>query len=129
MDFNSYQEKAKETIQKNASEDKLTSIVPFLGIIGEIGSLVTELKKKFRDGDAYIAFKNKLEEELGDVEDGGDEASRPSDHHRGRGRLCREEAAHQPRVLIREGRRGARRVPHSNDLRAPRGGAPVRIHA
>jgi NTP pyrophosphatase (non-canonical NTP hydrolase) len=67
MDFNSYQEKAKETIQKNASADNLTSIVPFLGIIGEIGSLVTELKKKFRDGDAYVAFESRLSEELGDV--------------------------------------------------------------
>lgn len=67
MDFNSYQEKAKETIQKNASADNLASIVPFLGIIGEIGSLLTELKKKLRDGDAYVAFKGKLEEELGDV--------------------------------------------------------------
>jgi len=67
MDFNFYQEKAKETIQKNASADNLTTIVPFLGIIGEIGSLVTELKKKFRDGEAYVAFKSKLGEELGDV--------------------------------------------------------------
>lgn len=67
MEFNSYQEKAKETIQKNASDDQFTSIVPFLGIIGEIGSLVTELKKKFRDGDAYVAYKGKLSEELGDV--------------------------------------------------------------
>jgi NTP pyrophosphatase (non-canonical NTP hydrolase) len=67
MDFSSYQEKAKETIQKNASADNLTTIVPFLGIIGEIGSLVTELKKKFRDGEAYVAFKSKLGEELGDV--------------------------------------------------------------
>jgi NTP pyrophosphatase (non-canonical NTP hydrolase) len=67
MEFNSYQEKAKETIQKNASEDSLTAIVPFLGIIGEIGSLVTELKKKFRDGDSYVAYKNRLAEELGDV--------------------------------------------------------------
>lgn len=67
MEFNEYQEKAKETIQKNAATDNLTSIVPFLGIIGEIGSLVTELKKKFRDGDAYVAFKSKLSEELGDV--------------------------------------------------------------
>lgn len=67
MDFNLYQEKAKETIQKNSSEGNLTSIVPFLGIIGEIGSLVTELKKKFRDGEAYVAYKSKLEEELGDV--------------------------------------------------------------
>lgn len=67
MDFNTYQDKAKETIQKNASEDKLSEIVPFLGIIGEIGSVVTQLKIKFRDGDAYVAFKNKLSEELGDV--------------------------------------------------------------
>src|ERR1041385_4003033 len=67
MEFNQYQEKAKKTIQKNASDANLTSIVPFLGIIGEIGSLVTELKKKFRDGDAYVAYKSKLCEELGDV--------------------------------------------------------------
>src|SRR5690606_41944366 len=58
----------KETIQKNASADSLNSVVPFLGIIGEIGSLVTELKKKFRDGDAYVAYKAKLCEELGDVD-------------------------------------------------------------
>ena len=67
MEFNAYQEKAKETIQKTNSEDKLSEIVPFLGIIGEIGSVVTQLKIKFRDGDAYVAFKEKLNEELGDV--------------------------------------------------------------
>lgn len=67
MEFNEYQDKAKETIQKTNSEDKLSEIVPFLGIIGEIGSVVTQLKIKFRDGDAYVAFKDKLSEELGDV--------------------------------------------------------------
>jgi NTP pyrophosphatase (non-canonical NTP hydrolase) len=67
MEFNTYQEKAKKTIQKTNSEDKLSEIVPFLGIIGEIGSVVTQLKIKFRDGDSYIAFKEKLSEELGDV--------------------------------------------------------------
>ncbi len=67
MEFNAYQEKAKQTIQKNVSEDKLSGIVPFLGIIGEIGSVVTQLKIKFRDGDSYVAFKEKLSEELGDV--------------------------------------------------------------
>jgi len=67
MNFSTYQEKAKETIQKNASEDKHSEIVPFLGIIGEIGSVVTQLKIKFRDGEAYVAFKIKLAEELGDV--------------------------------------------------------------
>lgn len=67
MEFNTYQEKAKETIQKNATDERLTSIVPFLGIIGEVGSVVSQLKIKMRDGDAYVAYKNKLAEELGDV--------------------------------------------------------------
>lgn len=67
MEFNTYQEKAKETIQKNASEPEHTEIVPFLGIIGEIGSVVTQLKIKLRDGKSYVAYKHKLGEELGDV--------------------------------------------------------------
>lgn len=67
MEFSSYQEKAKETIQKSASDDKYTEMVPFLGIIGEIGSVVTQLKIKLKDGDSYIAYKSKLTEELGDV--------------------------------------------------------------
>jgi len=67
MDFNSYQEEAAKTIQKNATDDRLTEIVPFLGIIGEIGSVVTQLKIKFRDGESYVAYKKKLGEELGDV--------------------------------------------------------------
>lgn len=67
MEFKTYQQRAKETIQKTISEDKLSEIVPFLGIISEIGSVVTQMKIKFRDGDAYVAFKKKLSEELGDV--------------------------------------------------------------
>ncbi|MFM7021340.1 MAG: MazG nucleotide pyrophosphohydrolase domain-containing protein [Flavobacteriales bacterium] len=67
MEFNEYQEKAKETIQESASDSKFTEMVPFLGIIGEIGSVVTQLKIKLKDGDSYIAFKSKLSEELGDV--------------------------------------------------------------
>ncbi len=67
MDFTSYQDEAKKTIQKNASDNRLTEIVPFLGIIGEIGSVVTQLKIRFKDGDSYVAFKDRLAEELGDV--------------------------------------------------------------
>ena len=67
MEFNSYQEKAAYTIQENASDPHLTEIVPFLGIIGEIGSVVSQLKIKFRDGKSYVAYKSKLGEELGDV--------------------------------------------------------------
>lgn len=67
MQFNEYQNRAKKTIQKNSSQDIHSEFVPFLGIIGEIGSVVTQLKIKIRDGDAYVAFKDKLGEELGDV--------------------------------------------------------------
>lgn len=67
MEFNTYQEKAKKTIQKNATDEHLSPIIPFLGIIGEIGSVVTQLKIKLRVGDSYVAYKTKLSEELGDV--------------------------------------------------------------
>jgi len=67
MEFNLYQEEAKKTIQKNYSSIENTEIVPFLGIIGEIGSVVTQLKIKLRIGDSYVAYNKKLNEELGDV--------------------------------------------------------------
>nr|WP_315212963.1 nucleoside triphosphate pyrophosphohydrolase family protein [uncultured Flavobacterium sp.] len=67
MEFNKYQEEAKRTIQRSSSDDKLSLIVPFLGIIGEIGSVLTQLKIKLRDGDSYKVYKKKLSEELGDV--------------------------------------------------------------
>ena len=67
MEFNVYQEEAQKTIQRSVSDEKLTDIIPFLGIIGEVGSVVTQLKKKIRDGDSYLAFANQLSEELGDV--------------------------------------------------------------
>jgi NTP pyrophosphatase (non-canonical NTP hydrolase) len=67
MDFNFYQDEAKKTIQKNSSNGDSTEIVPFLGIIGEIGSVVSQLKIKLRVGDSYVAYKSKLGEELGDV--------------------------------------------------------------
>lgn len=67
MEFNKYQEQAERTIQKSSSDDKLSLIVPFLGIIGEIGSVLTQLKIKLRDGDSYVVYKKKLTEELGDV--------------------------------------------------------------
>lgn len=67
MDFHQYQLEAKKTIQKSSSDDKFSLIVPFLGIIGEIGSVLTQLKIKLRDGNSYVVYKKKLAEELGDV--------------------------------------------------------------
>ncbi len=67
MELNQYQIEAATTIQRNATDDRWTEIIPFLGIIGEVGSVVSQLKIKFRDGRSYVAYKKKLAEELGDV--------------------------------------------------------------
>jgi len=67
MDFNEYQEKAKDTIQNYDADETVNTVIPYLGIIGEAGSVISELKKKLRDGKSYSNFDNKLREELGDV--------------------------------------------------------------
>jgi NTP pyrophosphatase (non-canonical NTP hydrolase) len=67
MDFKLYQSQASKTIQDYITDKEVNNIVPFLGIIGEAGSVITELKKKLRDGNAYTNYENKLKEELGDV--------------------------------------------------------------
>src|SRR5215469_15483848 len=38
-----------------------------LGLFGEVGSLLSELKKKQRDKDAYVAYHESVIEELGDT--------------------------------------------------------------
>lgn len=67
MDFKDYQAEASKTIQHYMVGKELNQVVPFLGIIGEAGSVISELKKKLRDGESYTNYKNKLTEELGDV--------------------------------------------------------------
>ncbi len=67
MDFDEYQKKAKETIQTYKANETANEVIPFLGIIGEAGSVVSELKKKLRDGESYNGYNEKLKEELGDV--------------------------------------------------------------
>lgn len=67
MEFKDYQKEADKTIQKYIADEKINEFIPFLGIIGEAGSVLTELKKKLRDGEGYSSFRDKLKEELGDV--------------------------------------------------------------
>ena len=67
MNFNEYQAKSKKTIQQYNADKTANIVITYLGLIGEAGSVVSELKKKLRDGDSYSNFKNKLKEELGDV--------------------------------------------------------------
>ncbi|MBI1286078.1 MAG: nucleotide pyrophosphohydrolase [Flavobacteriales bacterium] len=67
MKFKKYQEEARTTIQKYIADENMDKVIPFLGIIGEAGSVLSELKKKVRDAEGYPGFEEKLKEELGDV--------------------------------------------------------------
>lgn len=66
MDIREYQVKAKETKQKPSTENS-DSIVPLLGLAGEVGELLNEYKKFLRDGEAHVRFGDRLIEELGDL--------------------------------------------------------------
>lgn len=67
MEFSSYQQQAKKTIQEYIQGKEANKLVPFLGLIGEAGSVITELKKNLRDGKSYTSYNKKLKEELGDL--------------------------------------------------------------
>ncbi|MNU46046.1 MazG nucleotide pyrophosphohydrolase domain protein [compost metagenome] len=67
MEFKNYQQEASKTIQDYVKVKETSALIPFLGLIGEAGSVISELKKSLRDGEAYTNYNNKLKEELGDV--------------------------------------------------------------
>lgn len=67
MDFNEYQKLAKHTDQRKNSSDELNRLIPLLGMIGEMGSVASEHKKRLRDGQSYTTFNEKFKKELGDV--------------------------------------------------------------
>ena len=47
--------------------ETLNHIVPLLGLAGEVGELVSEYKKHLRDGASHQLYKEKVQEELGDI--------------------------------------------------------------
>lgn len=61
-----YQEFTRQTDQ-NKKTGYAGFMLPFLGIYGEVGSLLSELKKKQRDADSYVGYADSVMEELGDV--------------------------------------------------------------
>jgi NTP pyrophosphatase (non-canonical NTP hydrolase) len=61
-----YQELAKET-DKKADSDNDGLVIALMGLVGEAGSLLTEYKKRLRDGEAHQGFTSQVEEELGDL--------------------------------------------------------------
>ncbi|MCW9708850.1 nucleoside triphosphate pyrophosphohydrolase family protein [Fodinibius salsisoli] len=67
MDFREYQIKSQETDQRKKSENLIDYFIPLLGLVGEMGSTISEFKKRLRDGNSYQDFKTNLKEELGDL--------------------------------------------------------------
>lgn len=70
MDLDEYQQRAQETDRVpsgSTGPSEVELMVPFLGLAGEAGGLLTEFKKHLRDGQAHILFPERVQEELGDV--------------------------------------------------------------
>lgn len=66
MDFSTYQSRAATTDQTpQATPDAL--MIPLLGMAGEVGTLLSQFKKKLRDGTAHTTFPEQVQEDLGDL--------------------------------------------------------------
>ncbi len=63
MDLSDYQELSAGT-DRLPIDDRL---LPLIGLGGEVGQLMAEYKKRERDKQGYRAFRDEVEEELGDV--------------------------------------------------------------
>lgn len=65
LTLSEYQRCAQRTDQRRADDPGLA--FPLLGLFGETGSLLSEVKKKQRDRIAYLGYEDTVLEELGDV--------------------------------------------------------------
>lgn len=66
MNLAEYQQRARATARIDwSSEDRRQ--VPVLGLVGEFGSVASEIKKSIRDGRAYTVAANAFSEEFGDM--------------------------------------------------------------
>jgi NTP pyrophosphatase (non-canonical NTP hydrolase) len=66
ISFREFQLQSQSTDQKPGSTDD-GLVMSLLGLVGEAGTLLTEYKKKMRDGEAHSGFQSQVEEELGDI--------------------------------------------------------------
>jgi len=67
MNFAEYQVKALETDRTSLSGSDAAQLVPLLGLAGEAGHLLSEYKKRLRDGPSHVRFVDRVHEELGDI--------------------------------------------------------------
>lgn len=65
LTFSQYGSAALRTDLKRESDPRLS--FPLLGLFGETGSLLSEVKKKQRDPVAYVGYEESVREELGDM--------------------------------------------------------------
>lgn len=77
MQFEDYQRRAYATDQNPRVEGvgaagpspdlQKPEVIPLLGLVGEVGSLLAEYKKLLRDGATHRKFRDEVAEELGDI--------------------------------------------------------------
>lgn len=74
MELGEYQARARETDRNPADRKasgrpglKREEVIPLLGLVGEVGALLSEYKKLLRDGEIHRTFRDEVKEELGDV--------------------------------------------------------------
>jgi len=65
LTLNAYQQAAVRTDKTRGLGNGFD--LPMLGLFGEVGSLLSEVKKKQRDSRSYIGFEGSVTEEMGDV--------------------------------------------------------------
>lgn len=65
LTFAEYERLAQRTDVSVSGEKAL--MVPLLGLAGEVGSLLSEHKKRIREGDRYTVFTDQVSEEIGDI--------------------------------------------------------------
>lgn len=62
-----FDEYARRALKSDQRSDGGSLAFPLLGLFGETGSLLSEVKKKQRDKDSYLGYAATVVEELGDV--------------------------------------------------------------
>ncbi|MFG1404367.1 nucleoside triphosphate pyrophosphohydrolase family protein [Xanthobacter sediminis] len=67
MQLAEYQRLALETDRTNLNGADAAQLVPLLGLAGEAGQLLSEYKKRLRDGPSHVRFVDRVREELGDI--------------------------------------------------------------
>lgn len=76
MDIKEFQTRARNTDQYReiswskdgpSKEPQKNNVIPLLGLVGEVGSLLSEYKKMLRDGTLHEHFEELVAEELGDI--------------------------------------------------------------